>query len=168
MLVYYYDQNSDKFNVFQFLVTQWIYFTLQFWCVFKICSLWIIFYKWSYFHCTRVNWYLKGIFNDIMKAWEKWKCSLLSHVCDPWTVACLAPLSMGFSREEYWSGLPFPPPGNLPNSGIKPGSPILQADSLPSEPPEKPSILLCNYDSSYIHFSFTLRFFLVQNISLLL
>jgi len=49
-----------------------------------------------------------------------------------WTVACQAPLSMGFSRQEYWSGLPFPSPGYLPNSGIKPGSPALQADSLPS------------------------------------
>ena len=50
------------------------------------------------------------------------------------TVACQAPLS-GFSRQEYWSGLPFPSPGDLPDSGIKTGSPELQADSLPSEPP---------------------------------
>ena len=47
-------------------------------------------------------------------------------------------LFMKFSRQEYWSGLPFPSPGNLPNSGIKPGSPTLQADSLLSEPPGKP------------------------------
>ena len=45
---------------------------------------------------------------------------------------------MGFSRQEYWSGLPFPPPGDLPDLGIKPGSPALQADALPSEPPDKP------------------------------
>ena len=51
-----------------------------------------------------------------------------------WTVACQAPLSMGFPRQEYWSGLPFPPLGYLPNPGIKPVSPILQADSLPAEP----------------------------------
>ena len=51
----------------------------------------------------------------------------------PQTVACQAPLSMGFSRQEYWSGLPFPSPEDLPNPGIKPGSPTLQADSLPSE-----------------------------------
>ena len=44
----------------------------------------------------------------------------------PWTVACQAPLSMGFSRQEYWSGLLFPPPGNLPNPGIEPRSPALQ------------------------------------------
>ena len=56
----------------------------------------------------------------------------------PWTVACQAPLSMAFSRQEYWSGLPFPPPGNLPNPGIEPMSLALQADSLPSEPPGKP------------------------------
>ena len=55
----------------------------------------------------------------------------------PWTVAHQAPLSMGFSRPEYWSGLPFPSPGHLPNSGIEPGSPELQADSLLSEPPGK-------------------------------
>ena len=47
-------------------------------------------------------------------------------------------LSMKFSRQEYWSGLPFPSPGNLPNPGIRPKSPALQADSLPSEPPGKP------------------------------
>ena len=56
----------------------------------------------------------------------------------PWTVASQAPLSLGFSRQEYWSGLPCPPPGDLPDPGTKPGSPALQADSLPSEPPGKP------------------------------
>ena len=50
-----------------------------------------------------------------------------------WTVAHQVPQSMGFSRQEYWSGLPFPPPGALPDPGIKPGSPALQADSLPTE-----------------------------------
>ena len=54
-----------------------------------------------------------------------------------WTVAHQAPLSMGFSRQEYWSGLPFPPPGDLPDPGIEPRSPALQADALPSEPPGK-------------------------------
>ena len=52
-----------------------------------------------------------------------------------WTVAHQAPLSMGFSRQEYWSGLPFPSPGDLPDPGIEPGSPALQSDALPSEPP---------------------------------
>ena len=48
----------------------------------------------------------------------------------PWPVACQAPLSVGFSRQEYWSRLPFPSPGNLPKPGIKSGSPTLQADLL--------------------------------------
>ena len=51
----------------------------------------------------------------------------------PWTVARRAPLSMGFSRQEYWSGLPFPSPGDLPNPGMESGSPALQADSLSTE-----------------------------------
>ena len=51
----------------------------------------------------------------------------------PWIVACQAPLSMGFSRQEYWSGLPFPSPGDLPVPGIEPRSPALQADSLSTE-----------------------------------
>ena len=61
----------------------------------------------------------------------------------PQIVAHQAPLSMEFSRQEYWSGLPFPTPGDLPDPGIKPGSPALQADSLPSEPPGKPNEILC-------------------------
>ena len=56
----------------------------------------------------------------------------------PWTVARQAPLSMGFSRQEYWSGLSFSSPGDLSNPGIKPGSPALKADALSSEPPGKP------------------------------
>ena len=50
-----------------------------------------------------------------------------------WIAACPSPLSMEFSRQEYWSGLPFSPPGDLPNPEIEPGSPALQADSLPAE-----------------------------------
>ena len=61
----------------------------------------------------------------------------------PWTVACQAPLSIGFSRQEYWGGLPFPSPGDLPNPGIKP-SPALQADSLLSEPPGEPNHRIIN------------------------
>ena len=53
-------------------------------------------------------------------------------LADPWTVVCQAPLSMGFPRQESWSGLPFPSPGDLPDPGIKPGSPALQTDSLPT------------------------------------
>ena len=56
----------------------------------------------------------------------------------PWTVAYQAPPFMGFSRQECWSGLPFPSPGDLPDPGIEPGSLTLRADALPSEPPGKP------------------------------
>ena len=78
--------------------------------------------------------------NDPLK-WSE--VELLSRVrlfATPWTVAQQAPPSMEFSRQEYWSGLPFPSPGDLPDPGIKPWSPALQADALPSEPPGKPSI----------------------------
>ena len=82
---------------------------------------------------------------------EKYKYRILTHVygilkdgdglvakscptlATPWTVACKVPLSMGFSRKEYWSGLPFPSPEDLLDPGIEPGSPALQADSLPTE-----------------------------------
>ena len=69
------------------------------------------------------------------------RAQLLSHVqlfVTLWTVAHQGPLSMGFSRQEYWSGLPYPPPGDPTDSGIEPRSPVLQAHSLPSEPPGKP------------------------------
>ena len=59
----------------------------------------------------------------------------------PWTAAHQAPQSMGFSRQEYWSGLPFLSPEDLPNSGIKPRSPALQADSLANELRGKPNII---------------------------
>ena len=69
-----------------------------------------------------------------------WRCALLSCsvVSDsaiPGTVARQAPLSMEFSRQEYWSMLPFPSPGALPHPGIKSGSPVLQVGSLPAELP---------------------------------
>ena len=74
------------------------------------------------------------------KARKKVKVKSLSCVqllAIPWTVACQAALSMGFFRQEYCSALPFPSSGDLPNPGIKPRSPALQADTLPSEPPRK-------------------------------
>ena len=87
--------------------------------------------------------YLKTLSSDWRwtLGWKKWKVKSLSHVqlfATPWTVVYQAPLSMGFSRQEYWSGLPFPSPGDLPNPGIELGSPTLQAHALPSEPPGKP------------------------------
>ena len=69
------------------------------------------------------------------------KVKSLSHVwlfAPPWTVAHQAPPSMEFSRQEYWSGLPFPSAVDLPNPGIEPGPPTLGADDLPSEPPGNP------------------------------
>ena len=65
----------------------------------------------------------------------------LSHVqpfVTPWTVACQAPLSMGFSRQEFWSGLPFPTPGDLPDPGIEPTSPMLAGAFFTTGPPRKP------------------------------
>ena len=68
----------------------------------------------------------------------------------PWTVVYQAPLSMGFSRQEYWSRLPFPSPGDLPNPEIKPGSPALQVDCLQSELPRKPLYRCKHYSAASI------------------
>ena len=76
---------------------------------------------------------------------DKTNC-IIMHVSEVKVTQLCPPLcnpmdsSMEFSRPEYWSGQPFPSPGNLPNAGIEPRSPALQADSLPSEPPEKPNM----------------------------
>ena len=76
----------------------------------------------------------------------------LSHIWlfkTPLIVAFQVPLPMEFSRQEYWSGLPFPSPGDLPNPGIKPRSPAMQADSLPSEPQGKPlPNIICSHIQS--------------------
>ena len=99
------------------------------------------------------TWYWREELEDVFlfDTWEGggWKSqvvlmcmlSLFSRVglfVTPWTVADQAPLSVGFSRQEYWSWLSCPPPGDLPNPGIEPRSPALQTDSWPSEPPGKP------------------------------
>ena len=68
-----------------------------------------------------------------------------------WTIALQAPLSLGFSKLEYWSGLPCPPPGNLPNPGIEPRSPTLQVDSLLSEPQGNNNLFLGYKDYLIIH-----------------
>ena len=81
--------------------------------------------------------------------YQKVKVKSLSHVrlfATLWTVAHQAPPSMGFSRQEYWSGVPFLSPGDLPDPGIKPRSPALQAGALTSEPPGKPT------DDHYIYY----------------
>ena len=80
----------------------------------------------------------------VMDRKVKVKVKLLSPVqlfVTPWTVAYQAPPSMGFPKQEYWSGLPFPSPGDLSDPGIEPGSPSFQADALTSEPPGKPTLL---------------------------
>ena len=84
----------------------------------------------------------------------------LSHVqlfATLWTLAYRDPPSMGFSRQEYWSGLPFLSPGDLPNPGIEPRSPALQADSLPFVPPGKPTI---QDFENYVYMAGNFAFFL--------
>ena len=69
------------------------------------------------------------LYRSCWRLWKCWKCWSLRHVWDfvtPWTVAHRAPLSVGFSRQEYWSGLPFPSPRDLPDPGIEPGCPALR------------------------------------------
>ena len=95
--------------------------------------------------------------------WVKWnEMKSLSHVrlfVTPWTVAYQAPPSMGFSRQECWSGLPFPSPGDLPDPGIEPGSPAspaLQADSFPL------SHWGFSFKKSHGHLAFSSRAFLPQ------
>ena len=84
------------------------------------------------------------------------RCSIQSEVKSfshvrlfgtPWTVAYQSSPSMGFSWQEYQSGLPFPSPGDLPDPGIEPRSPTLQVDALPSEPPGKPTLLIEHEDT---------------------
>ena len=83
-----------------------------------------------------------------------------------WTIAHQAPPSMGFSRQEYRSGLPFPSPEDLPDPGIKPRSPTLQADALTSESPGKPNIyILLSHKNNEI-LSFTAMWMGLQNIML--
>ena len=77
---------------------------------------------------------LAWIYLDWVCQWVKWKSlSRIWLFATPWTIQC-----MEFSRPEYWTGWPFPSPGDLPNPGIEPRSPALQADSLPAEPQGKP------------------------------
>ena len=83
-----------------------------------------------------------SLIEELRSYTSKWKwLSSVGLFVTPWTVACQASLSKEFSRQELWSGLPFPSPGDLPNSGIEPRSPALQAESLPSELPGELKIL---------------------------
>ena len=83
--------------------------------------------------------------------------SLVRLLETPWTVAYQAPPSMGFSRQEYWSGLPFPSLGDLPDPGIEPRSPALQADALTSEPPGKPPTIVWPQVKTRSYFSTDLQ-----------
>ena len=79
--------------------------------------------------------------SEVYISFAEMKVKSLSRVrlfVTPWTVDYQAPPSMGFSRQEYWSGLPFSSPGDLTNPGIEPRSPALEADALTCEPPGKP------------------------------
>ena len=96
--------------------------------------------------------------------------SCFSHVqfsVSLWTVALQAPLSMGFSRREYWRGLPCLPPGDLPDLGIKPTSPALWVDSLPTEPPGNPTLSIIPSESTMLlHMAELYPFSLLSNIPL--
>ena len=92
-------------------------------------------------HVTRAGQSCGNRSDTAFQGGKKAKVKLLSRVqlfTILWTVAYQAPLSMGFSQQEYWSGLPFPSPGDIPNPGIEPESRALQADALTSERPGKP------------------------------
>ena len=105
---------------------------------------WTLSFLVFHFFLLKLIWNLPGIIAECIKAehqcayHSKWRWKSLSHVwlfATPWTIQF-----MEFSRPEYWSGYPFPSSGDLPNPGIKHRSPTLQADSLPAEPPGKPTI----------------------------
>ena len=86
----------------------------------------------------RVNAGILGVRTNVVECLENVSRSVVSASETRWTVARPTPLSMGFSRQEYWRRLPFPSPGDLPDPGIQPGPPTLQADSSLYEPPGKP------------------------------
>ena len=89
-----------------------------------------------------------------------WKSlSRVRLFANPWAVACQAPLSIEISRQEYWSRLPVPSPGDLRDPGIESRSPALQADSLPSEPPGKPSGAPDNAMWLQVHYPWSLSIF---------
>ena len=122
--------NSLAFSVIQWMLTIWSLILLLF-----LNPAWRSGSSW-FTYCWNLAWRILSI-TLLTCEWVK----LLSHVQlfeTWWTVAYQAPLSMGFSRQEYWSGLPFPFPGGLPDPGIEPRSPALEADILTSEPSGKP------------------------------
>ena len=111
-----------------------------------------VFFLYHWVSCIMICEIIILCVNPPFLVWKKVrKVKSLSHVqlfVTPWTTACQAPPSMGFARQEHWSGLPFPSPGDLPDRGMDPGSPALQEDPLPSEPPGNPT-----YQFSSVQFS---------------
>ena len=102
----------EKFNLFFSLITLMALFAFDIWLL--------------RFKSTKIQLLFKGKVKSL---------SCVRLFATPWTAAHQAPPSVGFFRQEYWNGLPFPSPGDLPDPGIKPRSPALQADALTSEPP---------------------------------
>ena len=123
--------------------------------------------QWAHFLVTKFYLHTSSLhatcpYDYIRQKKERKKVKSVSNVqlfATLWTVAHQAPLSMGFSRPEYWSGFPFPSPGNLPNPWIELGSPALQTDSLLSEPQGSP--MLGKADYSILHKNSLLRRFYV-------
>ena len=108
--------------------------------LFKIFNWRIIALQCCVIYCHTLTWIShKYTWVSYVCKWVK-SLSRVRLFATPWTVAHQAPPSMGFSRQEYWSGLPIPSPGDLPNPGIEPRSPTLWADALTSEPPGKPCL----------------------------
>ena len=131
--------------------------------------------EWS----VRREWNQKGfvfVFLLIVVAFAHVRCSVAQSclpLCDPMDCNHQAPLSMGFSEQEYWSGLPFPPPGDLPHPGIKPTSPALRGRFFTAEPPGKYNLcvyfhcFLKNLGTSTLNYIF-LRMLLYENLYFLL
>ena len=76
-----------------------------------------------------------------------------STFATPWTIVRQAPLSVGFPRQDYWNGLLLPSPGDLPDPGVEPASPALQADSLPREPPGKPKQIYALFQINFFQWN---------------
>ena len=118
----------------------WSLFFFYEWLVSNYKYLWELNYlNWQLVQWTKILWKPYHMFISLSCVWV---------FATPWTAAHQGSLSMGFSRQEYWSGLPFPSPGDPPNPRMEPGSPVLQVDSLPPEPPGKPTCFVLRTDGS--------------------
>ena len=114
--------------------------------------LWRIIWLCSWAHGTALSWLVYVLYSRSVRVGP-----VVSDSATPWTVARQAPPSMGFSRQEYWSGLPFPSPGDLPDPGIEPVSPessALAGGFFTTEPPGKPCIVLEQQKRRHLLFSF--------------